>query len=94
MRDYEDSVKEMKKENFNLKLKIFFLEERLAVGKENRNVGLLADNIDLKVNIEYLKYKERQRIYAKSSLFCLIIANGPCPPSYTDNIIKLVNHSQ
>ena len=53
VRDYEDSVKEMKKENFNLKLKIFFLEERLAVGKENKNVGLLADNIDLKVNSVY-----------------------------------------
>ena len=53
MRDYEDSVKEMKKENFNLKLKIFFLEERLAVGNENRNVGLLADNIDLKVKIVF-----------------------------------------
>ena len=43
----------MKKENFNLKLKIFFLEERLAVGNENRNVGLLADNIDLKVKIVF-----------------------------------------
>ena len=49
MRDYEDSVKEMKKENFNLKLKIFFLEERLALGDQNKNASLLADNIDLKV---------------------------------------------
>lgn len=61
VRDYEDSVREMKKENFNLKLKIFFLEERLAVGNENKNVGLLADNIDLKVNkTEYLN-SERER---------------------------------
>merc|ERR1719412_2629322 len=54
----------MKKENFNLKLKIFFLEERLAVGKENRNVGLLADNIDLKVQVESL----RQELSEKQSL--------------------------
>ena len=39
----------MKKENFNLKLKIFFLEERLALGDQNKNASLLADNIDLKV---------------------------------------------
>ena len=69
MRDYEDSVKEMKKENFNLKLKIFFLEERLAVGNENKNVGLLADNIDLKVNkSEYLKYKERENEFMLNQL--------------------------
>jgi len=64
VRDYEDSVKEMKKENFNLKLKIFFLEERLAVGNENRNIGLLADNIDLKVQVESL----RQEVSEKQSL--------------------------
>ena len=43
----------MKKENFNLKLKIFFLEERLALGNQNQNVGLLSDNIDLKVHHTY-----------------------------------------
>ena len=44
----------MKKENFNLKLKIFFLEERLALGNQNQNVGLLSDNIDLKVDTSYV----------------------------------------
>ena len=34
MRDYDNSFKEMKKENFNLKLRIFFLEERLGSGKK------------------------------------------------------------
>jgi len=64
VRDYEDSVKEMKKENFNLKLKIFFLEERLALGNQNQNVGLLSDNIDLKVQVESL----RQELSDKQSL--------------------------
>ena len=36
MRDYDESFKEMKKENFNLKLRIFFLEERLGQGKKTR----------------------------------------------------------
>ena len=36
-------------ENFNLKLRIFFLEERLALGQEKSSDKLLASNIDLKV---------------------------------------------
>ena len=31
MRDYDETFKEMKKENFNLKLRIFFLEVSLKV---------------------------------------------------------------
>ena len=49
MRDYDESQREIKKENFNLKLRIFFLEERLALGQENSSDKLLASNIDLKV---------------------------------------------
>ena len=50
MRDYNESLREMNKENFNLKLRIFFLEERLALGKESSREKLLASNIDLKVD--------------------------------------------
>ena len=60
-------MKEMKKENFNLKLKIFFLEERLAVGNENRNVGLLADNIDLKVNIEMFSLTASEQVCSRTN---------------------------
>ena len=49
MRDYDESFKEMKKENFNLKLRIFFLEERMGLGKKNTTEELAAANIDLKV---------------------------------------------
>ena len=51
IRDYDESQREIKKENFNLKLRIFFLEERLALGGENSNEKLIASNIDLKVKI-------------------------------------------
>ena len=33
MRDYDETFKEMKKENFNLKLRIFFLEVSFATDK-------------------------------------------------------------
>ena len=49
--DYDESQREIKKQNFNLKLRIFFLEERLALGGENSNEKLIASNIDLKVKI-------------------------------------------
>ena len=54
MRDYDESFKEMKKENFNLKLRIFFLEERLGQGKKT-NVDELANaNLELKVRMVWL----------------------------------------
>ena len=51
IQDYDESQRMIKKENFNLKLRIFFLEERLALGGENSNEKLIASNIDLKVKI-------------------------------------------
>ena len=50
MRDYDESFKEMKKENFNLKLRIFFLEERMGLGKKSTAEELAATNLDLKVS--------------------------------------------
>ena len=53
VKHYEESLKNVKKENFNLKMKIFFLEERLANGDQNSNVDLINANAELKV-IKYL----------------------------------------
>jgi len=55
MRDYDESFKEMKKENFNLKLRIFFLEERMGLGKKSSTEELAAANLDLKVQLESCK---------------------------------------
>ena len=52
MRDYDESFKEMKKENFNLKLRIFFLEERLGQGKKSNADELANANLELKVRID------------------------------------------
>ena len=40
MRDYDETFKEMKKENFNLKLRIFFLEVSFASGQKLLGVGV------------------------------------------------------
>ena len=51
MKDYDEGFKEMKKENFNLKLRIFFLEERLGLGKKTNAQDLANANLELKVTI-------------------------------------------
>jgi len=62
IRDYDESQREIKKENFNLKLRIFFLEERLALGRENSNEKLISSNIDLKVQLESCKQELSEKL--------------------------------
>ena len=50
VKHYEESLRAYKKENFNLKLKIFFLEERLTQGNGNSELSIINANTDLKVN--------------------------------------------
>merc|ERR1719273_1151732 len=52
MRDYDETFKEMKKENFNLKLRIFFLEERMGLGGNGGREELARENLELKVALE------------------------------------------
>ena len=56
MREYDDQLKTLKNENFNLKLRIFYMEERLGIlqtPKDQENIYKV--NIDLKVHSEELK---------------------------------------
>eukprot|EP00092_Neocalanus_flemingeri_P001125 GFUD01001199.1.p1 GENE.GFUD01001199.1~~GFUD01001199.1.p1 ORF type:complete len:1705 (-),score=626.81 GFUD01001199.1:124-5238(-) len=56
MREYDDQLNTLKKENFNLKLRIYFMEERLGLlhaPREQENIYRV--NIDLKVHSEELK---------------------------------------
>ena len=50
MSGYLEEIKDIKKDNFDLKLKVFFLEERLGIGVGGVSVKRLSDeNIDLRV---------------------------------------------
>jgi hypothetical protein len=55
MRDYEENFKEMRKENFNLKLRIFFLEERMGLGRKLPRDELAANNLELKVSVFFME---------------------------------------
>lgn len=49
MKEYEDQLEALKKENFNLKLRIYFLEERMGITSADENA--IKKNIELKVSI-------------------------------------------
>eukprot|EP00092_Neocalanus_flemingeri_P019937 GFUD01021595.1.p1 GENE.GFUD01021595.1~~GFUD01021595.1.p1 ORF type:complete len:424 (-),score=104.66 GFUD01021595.1:36-1238(-) len=62
---YFEDLKEIKKENFDLKLKVFFLEERLGVGIGGESMKKLSENnIELKIKLRQC----REDVENKSSL--------------------------
>jgi len=49
MKEYEDQLSQLKKENFNLKLRIYFLEERMGHISADDKEDPVKKNIELKV---------------------------------------------
>ena len=57
MREYDDQLNSLKKENLNLKLRIYFMEEQQGMlsNTKNSSENVYKVNIDLKVHGEELK---------------------------------------
>ncbi|XP_048207845.1 LOW QUALITY PROTEIN: myomegalin [Perognathus longimembris pacificus] len=55
LRDFEKHLNDLKKENFSLKLRIYFLEERMQQKYEASPEDVYKSNIELKVEVESLK---------------------------------------
>ncbi|XP_016078875.1 PREDICTED: myomegalin-like isoform X1 [Miniopterus natalensis] len=55
LRDFEKHLNDLKKENFSLKLRIYFLEERMQQKCEAGREDVYKRNIELKVEVESLK---------------------------------------
>jgi len=51
MKEYEDQLSSLKKENFNLKLRIFFLEERMGVSSADKTDSAVKNNVELQVSL-------------------------------------------
>ncbi|XP_060156537.1 CDK5 regulatory subunit-associated protein 2 isoform X3 [Globicephala melas] len=68
MKDFENQITELKKENFNLKLRIYFLEERMQQEFDGPTEHVYKTNIELKVEVESLKLElqERERLLLKA----------------------------
>ncbi|OCT67318.1 CDK5 regulatory subunit-associated protein 2 isoform X1 [Xenopus laevis] len=69
MKDFEKQIAELKKENFNLKLRIYFLEEQVQQKCDNSSEDLYRMNIELKVELETSKHdlQEKQHLLIKAS---------------------------
>ncbi|NXW92343.1 CK5P2 protein, partial [Alopecoenas beccarii] len=71
-------ITDLKKENFNLKLRIYFLEERMQQKFDGPTEEIYKINIELKVEIESLKQdlQEREKLLIKASKAVESLAQG------------------
>uniref|UniRef100_A0A8C0X4M3 CDK5 regulatory subunit-associated protein 2 n=1 Tax=Castor canadensis TaxID=51338 RepID=A0A8C0X4M3_CASCN len=71
-------ITELKKENFNLKLRIYFLEERMQQEFDGPTEHVYKTNIELKVEVESLKRElhEREQLLIKASKAVESLAEG------------------
>ncbi|XP_006865738.1 PREDICTED: CDK5 regulatory subunit-associated protein 2 [Chrysochloris asiatica] len=78
MKDFENQITELKKENFNLKLRIYFLEERMQQEFDGPMEHVYKTNIELKVEVESLKreLQEREQLLIKASKAVESLAEG------------------
>ncbi|XP_016894037.1 CDK5 regulatory subunit-associated protein 2 isoform X2 [Cynoglossus semilaevis] len=69
MKDYENQITALKKENFNLKLRIYFLEERMQQKCDDSTEDIFKTNIELKVELESMKREmaEKQELLVSAS---------------------------
>ncbi|XP_016298436.1 CDK5 regulatory subunit-associated protein 2-like [Sinocyclocheilus anshuiensis] len=68
LREFEQHLNDLKKENFSLKLRIYFLEERIQQKFEDGSDEIYRTNIELKVEVESLKQElqEKQQLLDKA----------------------------
>uniref|UniRef100_W5M5P2 Uncharacterized protein n=1 Tax=Lepisosteus oculatus TaxID=7918 RepID=W5M5P2_LEPOC len=69
MKEYENQITDLKKENFNLKLRIYFMEERMQQKFDDSSEDIYKTNIELKVEVESLKrdLQEKQALLVTAS---------------------------
>ncbi|KAI0230013.1 hypothetical protein LSAT2_019584 [Lamellibrachia satsuma] len=69
MKEYDQQLAELKKENFSLKLRIYFLEERMQQKFSGNGEEVFKTNIELKVGVESLKkeLQDKQELLRKAS---------------------------
>ncbi|XP_071384816.1 myomegalin, partial [Centroberyx affinis] len=68
LREFEQHLNDLKKENFSLKLRIYFLEEKIQQKFEESGDDVHKRNIELKVEVESLKkeLEEKQQFLDKA----------------------------
>ena len=70
MREYDEQLNQLKKENLNLKLRIYFMEEQQGMlNTKNNPENVYKLNIDLKVHGEELKKVETKHLVLLCFMF-------------------------
>ncbi|XP_041988339.1 centrosomin isoform X2 [Aricia agestis] len=69
LKQYEEQLNGLRKENFHLKLRIYFLEEKLGTGAPPAVQGLLEHNVRLQVEVEELRRQltDKQELLAAAA---------------------------
>ncbi|KAB5539673.1 hypothetical protein PHYPO_G00091720 [Pangasianodon hypophthalmus] len=98
LREFEKHLNDLKKENFSLKLRIYFLEERIQ-GKfeDGSSEDVHRKNIELKVEVESLKQEllERQQQLDKAlTIETLTNQNGADVQSHCEERQQEISHIQ
>uniref|UniRef100_A0A3P9B125 CDK5 regulatory subunit associated protein 2 n=1 Tax=Maylandia zebra TaxID=106582 RepID=A0A3P9B125_9CICH len=67
--EHNDQITALKKENFNLKLRIYFMEERMQQKCDDSTEDIFRTNIELKVELESMKRElaEKQELLVSAS---------------------------
>ncbi|XP_026568364.1 CDK5 regulatory subunit-associated protein 2 [Pseudonaja textilis] len=78
MKDFENQITELRKENFNLKLRIYFLEDRIQQKFDGPHDDVYRINIELKVELESVKreLQQREQLLRKASKAVESLAQG------------------
>ncbi|XP_035769185.1 myomegalin-like [Neolamprologus brichardi] len=77
LREFEQHLNDLKKENFSLKLRIYFLEEKIQQKFEESSDDVHKWNIELKVEVESLKkeLEEKQELLDKAKSTAKSLSN-------------------
>lgn len=80
LREYDEKLQALRKENFNLKLRVYFLEEKSPNNGSNKNASTDAkQNIDLKVENESLRkdlHEKQELLKQAASAMSSLEENG------------------
>ncbi|KAI8879251.1 hypothetical protein K501DRAFT_336199 [Backusella circina FSU 941] len=81
LKQQEKTIDILKKDNFGLKLKVYFLEKRLEDISPDNMDNILKENVDLKVNIQTLtqELKKYKKMLLELNSAMEMLQNQPCP---------------
>ncbi|XP_073941606.1 uncharacterized protein isoform X2 [Choristoneura fumiferana] len=93
MKQYEEQLNGLRKENFHLKLRIYFLEEKLGTGSPPAVQGLLEHNVRLQVEVEELRRQltDKQELLAVAAEAIDVLEHQGSMS--LDSIENTINHS-